>query len=250
MTAGSVAAGDPDRFAVTEKQDLVLLPGLLCHARLWAPQVEALCDIARPQVVDLTRDDSIAAMAERVLSEAPQRFALAGLSMGGYVALETMRRAPQRVTRLALIDTRATRDTAEETQRRRDLLALSERGQFRGVTKQLLPRLIHTDRLDDAALTGTVYAMAEAVGKAGFLRQQTAIMGRPDLRPVLPGVRVPSLVVVGRQDILTPPAMAMEIAAGIPNARLEVLEDCGHLATLERPAETDAALRRWLAQAP
>ncbi len=235
---------------MTERQDLVLLPGLLCDARLWAPQIEALSDIARPLVVDLTRDDSIAAMTERVLSEAPARFALAGLSMGGYVALETLRRAPERITHIALIDTRATQDTPEETQRRRDLLALSERGQFRGVTRQLLPRLIHTDRLEDADVTGTVYAMAEAVGKVGFLRQQTAIMGRPDLRPVLPGVRVPSLVVVGRQDILTPPAMALEIAAGIPDARLQVIEDCGHLATLERPVETNAALRRWLTQAP
>jgi pimeloyl-ACP methyl ester carboxylesterase len=225
---------------------LVLLPGLLSDARLWAPQIEGLDDIAACRVADLTRDESIADMAARVLEEVPGRFALAGLSMGGYVALELVRRAPGRVTRLALLDTRASRDTAEETRRRRDLLALAERGEFKGVTRQLLPRLIHTDRLEDEELTSTVFAMAEAVGKAGFLRQQTAIMGRDDLRPVLPRVRVPSLVIVGREDVLTPPSMAMELAAGIPDARLEVLEDCGHLATLERPAETTAALRRWV----
>ncbi len=229
-----------------EKTSLVLLPGLLCDARLWQPQIEGLADLAEPWVADLTRDDSVAAMAERVLAEAPARFALAGLSMGGYVALEVVRRAPDRVSRLALLDTRASPDAAEDSQRRRDLLALAGRGQFKGVTRQLLPRLIHAARLEDAALTETIYAMAEAVGKTGFVRQQTAIMGRPDQRPLLPRLRLPTLVLVGRQDLLTPPAMAMELAAGIAEARLEVLEDCGHLATLERPAETTAALRRWL----
>jgi pimeloyl-ACP methyl ester carboxylesterase len=231
---------------VVDKPTLALLPGLLCDARLWAPQIEALGDLVEPVALDLTRDDSIAAMAERALSELPERFAVAGLSMGGYVALEIVRRAPDRVERLALLDTRAGPDAPEDTQRRKDLLAMSERGQFKGVTRQLLPRLIHEDRLDDPALTETIYAMADAVGKDGFVRQQTAIMTRPDARPTLATVRVPTLVVVGRQDALTPPAMAMEMAAGIPNARLEVLEACGHLATLERPEETSAAMRRWL----
>jgi pimeloyl-ACP methyl ester carboxylesterase len=226
---------------------LALLPGLLCDARLWAPQVEGLSDIVEPTVVDLTRDDSVEAMAERALAELPERFAVAGLSMGGYVALQIAAKAPERVARLALLDTRATPDSPEDAQRRRALVDLSERGQFKGVTRQLLPRLIHEKRLEDAALTRTIYAMAEAVGQAGFVRQQTAIMNRPDMRPALPSLRVPTLVVVGREDALTPPPMAMELAAGIPNARLEVLEQCGHLATLERPDETTAAMRRWLA---
>ena len=231
---------------MNDRPVLALLPGLLCDARLWRPQIDGLSDLIDPRVADLTQDDSIAAMAERTLAGLPERFALAGLSMGGYVALEILRIAPARVTRLALLDSSAIADRPEDSQRRRDLLALADRGQFKGVTRQLLPRLIHRDRLEEEALTSVIYAMADAVGKAGFVRQQTAIMGRGDKRSLLPSIRVPTLVVVGRQDVLTPPALAMELAAGIPEARLEVLEDCGHLATLERPAETTAALRRWL----
>ena len=166
--------------------------------------------------------------------------------MGGYVALEILRAAPERVTRLALLATRATADTPEDRQRRSDLLALADRGQFKGVTRQLLPRLIHPERLEEEALTSVIFAMAESVGRAGFVRQQTAILDRADMRSLLPAIRCPTLVVVGRQDALTPPAMAMELAAGIPEARLEMLDSCGHLVTLERPAETNAALRRWL----
>ncbi|WP_119165777.1 alpha/beta fold hydrolase [Algihabitans albus] len=231
---------------MSDRPVLALLPGLLCDAALWRPQIEGLADFAEPRVADLTRDDSIAAMARRCLADLPERFALAGLSMGGYVALEMFRTAPERVTRLALLNTRATADTAEDRQRRGDLLALADRGQFKGVTRQLLPRLIHQDRLQDEALTSVIYAMAETVGRAGFIRQQRAIMRRDDMRPLLPTIRVPTLVAVGRQDALTPPAMAMELAAGIPDARLDVLEHCGHLTTLERPDETTAALRRWL----
>lgn len=231
---------------MTDRPTLALLPGLLCDARLWRPQIDGLSDLVQPQVADLTQDDSIAAMAERTLAGLPERFALAGLSMGGYVALEILRIAPERVIRLALLDTSAIADRPEDSQRRRDLLALAERGQFKGVTRQLLPRLIHRDRLEDETLTSVIYAMADTVGKAGFVRQQTAIMGRSDKRSLLPSIRTPTLVVVGRQDALTPPALAMELAAGIPEARLDVLEDCGHLATLERPDETTAALRRWL----
>lgn len=231
---------------MNDRPVLALLPGLLCDARLWRPQIDGLSDLIDPRVADLTQDDSITAMAERTLAGLPERFALAGLSMGGYVALEILRIAPARVTRLALLDSSAIADRPEDSQRRRDLLALADRGQFKGVTRQLLPRLIHRDRLEEEALTSVIYAMADAVGKAGFVRQQTAIMGRSDKRSLLPSIRVPTFVVVGRQDVLTPPALAMELAAGIPEARLEVLEDCGHLATLERPAETTAALRRWL----
>ncbi|WP_421709889.1 alpha/beta fold hydrolase [Algihabitans sp.] len=231
---------------MSEKPVLALLPGLLCDASLWRPQVGALADLVAPWVADLTRDDSIAAMAERCLDQLPPRFALAGLSMGGYVALEILRAAPERVTRLALLATRATADTPEDRQRRSDLLALADRGQFKGVTRQLLPRLIHPERLEEEALTSVIFAMAESVGRAGFVRQQTAILDRADMRSLLPAIRCPTLVVVGRQDALTPPAMAMELAAGIPEARLEMLDTCGHLVTLERPAETNAALRRWL----
>ncbi len=232
---------------MTDKVPLVLLPGLLCDAALWQPQVDALSDIADCRVADLTTQDSIEAMAESVLAAMPARFALAGLSMGGYVALEIMARAPERVTRLALLDTRAQADEAEESKRRRGLIELAEKGQFKGVTPRLLPLFIHEARLDDAALTGTVTRMAQHVGKEAFIRQQRAIMGRRDQMATLVKIHVPTLVLCGREDALTPLADHKAMAAGIAGARLTVVEDCGHLATLERPEEVNAALRRWLA---
>ncbi|MGF1629398.1 MAG: alpha/beta fold hydrolase [Kiloniellaceae bacterium] len=231
---------------MTAKIPLALLPGLLCDAALWQPQVAELADIADCRVADFTTQDSIAAMAESVLAAMPARFALAGLSMGGYVALEIMARAPERVSRLAVLDSRFQTDSPELTARRRGLNELAEKGEFKGITPRLLPLFIHPARLDDAALTGTIVAMAERVGKDAFISQQKAIMGRRDHSATLVTVRVPTLVLCGRQDALTPLADHRALAAGIADARLVVVEDCGHLSTIERPAEVNAALRRWL----
>jgi pimeloyl-ACP methyl ester carboxylesterase len=231
---------------VTDRQPLVLLPGLLCDPRLWAHQSEALSDIADVTVADMTRDDSMAGMARRALDAAPERFALAGLSMGGYVALEIMRQAPERVTRLALLDTGSRADTPEQTTRRRDLISLADRGEFKAVSPRLLPIFIHEGRLEDAALVADIAAMADAVGKEAFLRQQHAIMNRPDSRPELPGIACPTLVLCGRQDVLTPPELSEEMASLIPGADLVMVEACGHLSTMERPDEVNAAMRSWL----
>ena len=231
---------------MAEKIPLLLLPGLLCDRHLWRPQIEALADRVEPLVADLTRDDSFAAMARRVLGEAPPRFALAGLSMGGYVAQEIIRQAPERVLKLALLDTTARADRPEQTQRRRDLIALSERGRFRGVTAQLLPLLIHKDRLGDAALIKTVVEMADAVGADAFRRQETAIIERRDGRDDLARIGVPTLVLCGREDALTPPDLHEEMARLIPGAELEIIEHCGHLSTLERPDQVNGAMREWL----
>jgi pimeloyl-ACP methyl ester carboxylesterase len=231
---------------VSDRTFLLLLPGLLCDAALWAPQRTALADLAETAVADLTRHDSVAGMAGAALADAPDRFALAALSMGGYVALEIMRQAPERVTHLALLDTSARPDSAEASRRRRALIALSRTGRFKGVTPRLLPMLVHPDRLDDAPLTDVVMAMAERVGQVAFIRQQTAIMGRPDSRPGLPAIACPTLVLCGRDDALTPPALSEEMAAAIPAATLELIDSCGHLSTLERPETVNRALRRWL----
>ncbi|HEX4192968.1 MAG TPA: alpha/beta fold hydrolase, partial [Stellaceae bacterium] len=198
---------------------------------------------------DVTRDDSMTAMARRVLAEAPsERFGLAGLSMGGYVAQAILREAPERVERLALLDTSAMADTPEQSVRRRGLIDLAEKGDFKGVTPRLLPLFVHPDRLSDKALTDEVMAMTERVGKDAFLRQQRAIMGRPDNRPNLPKIDCPTLVICGRQDQMTPLDWNADIAALIPGARLEIIEDCGHLTTMERPWETSVALRQWLTE--
>ena len=231
---------------MSEKTPLILLPGLLCDAALWRHQAETLNDLAQTVVADLTEADSVPAMARSVLAGAPERFCLAGLSMGGYVAQEIMRQAPDRVLRLALIDTAAAADTPEQKARRRGLIDLTEKGEFRGVTDRLLPLLIHHERLADKSLTDIVKGMAERVGKEAFKRQQRAIMNRPDGRNDLSLIHCPTVVLCGRQDSLTPLAGQVEMAAAIPRAKLVVVEDCGHLAPLEQPAAVSAVLRYWL----
>jgi len=225
---------------------LVLLPGLLCDSALWAQQMRDLGDLAACVIPDLTRDDSIEAMAARVLVAAPPRFALAGLSMGGYVAFEILRQAPERVTRLALFSTGAAPDTPERAQARHRAIESLKLGRFVGVTSRLLPQLVHPSRI--ATPVGeAVTAMAKRVGGEAFVRQQQAILGRPDSRPVLATIKVPTLVAVGDADVLTPPAEAQAIHAGIAGARLHVLEACGHLPALETPDATSRLLRTWLA---
>ena len=229
-------------------QPLILVPGLLCDAALWAPQVDALGAVADVTVADTRADDSITGMAERLLAAAPERFSLCGLSMGGYVSFEVVRIAPERVSRLALLDTSAAADTPERTAARRELVALAGRGEdgFNQVVEHHLPSFIHPARLLNTALCDTIRASAHNVGAVTYARQQEAIIARRDQRPNLGAISCPTLVLCGRQDNLTPLALHEEIAAGIPNASLEVVEDCGHLSTLECPEDVNRALASWL----
>lgn len=226
---------------------LLLVPGLLCSTRLWEAQVDGLADIALPIVTQAQSEhDSLPAIATAILATAPHRFALAGLSFGGYVAMELLRQAPERVLGVALLDTSAKPDTPERIAARRDLIALAEKGRFLGVTDRLLPMLVHPDRLADAALVAAVKQMAADVGKDGFLRQQAAIMARPDSRPSLRRIGCPALLLCGREDLLTPPAEHEEMHGLIAGSRLVVLERCGHLSSMEAPEAVNAALRDWL----
>jgi pimeloyl-ACP methyl ester carboxylesterase len=237
-----------DRAALA-RTPLVLIPGLLCDRLVWAPQVAGLADLADAWVPDHTRHDSMAAIAGAILAEAPARqFALAGFSMGGFVAFEIMRQAPERVTRLAPLDTRATADTPDQAARRVALMARVEQGDFAGVADELLALHFHPERHGDARLTQIGRQMALNVGAAAFARQEPAIIGRPDSRPDLPGYRCATLVLCGREDGATPLSGHEEMARLIAGARLHVIEHCGHLSTLERPAETTAALREWLTE--
>jgi pimeloyl-ACP methyl ester carboxylesterase len=161
-------------------------------------------------------------------------------------SFEILRRAPERVLKLALLDTQARPDSPEALARRRDLIALAERGAFRAAIARLLPRLVHPDRRGDPVLVERITAMANRVGWDAFLRQQTAILHRPDSRPSLAAIVCPTLVLVGRQDLLTPVDVHQKIAAAIPNATLVVLPRCGHLSPLERPAMVNAQLAAWL----
>jgi pimeloyl-ACP methyl ester carboxylesterase len=227
---------------------LILLPGLLCDAALWRPQLEALSAYSNPWIPELTQDDSIEAMAARVLREAPsEHFAAAGLSMGGYVAIELVRQAHHRVSRLALLDTRARLDTPQETARRMELIRLAqiERG-FTPITNRMLPLLIHSERLQDESLIAIVRGMAERTGVEAYIRQQHAVMARPDAREALRGCQCPTLVLCGRQDLITPLEMSVEMLALLSDAQLTVIENCGHLSTLEKPREVNTALKGWL----
>jgi pimeloyl-ACP methyl ester carboxylesterase len=232
------------------KLALVLLPGLLLDARLWQAQIEGLGGRAAPWVADLTRDDTIAGMAHRVLADAPAgRIALCGLSMGGYVAMEIVRLAPERVARLALLDTQAIPETPEATERRLTQVRLAKGGKLALVVARLLPLELYGPQLEDSRLRELRKAMALSVGTDAFLRQIAAIMGRPDARGTLAAIACPTLVLCGEHDLLTPPARHEEMAAAIRGSTLVSVPACGHLSTLEKPLEVNRALSAWLSVA-
>ncbi len=225
---------------------IVLLPGLNCSARLYAEQIPSLWRFGPVTVANHTRDDTMAAIARHILDNAPSRFALAGLSMGGYIALEIVRQAASRVVKLALLDTGARDDPPEAQERRRKNIALAKSGRFNDVIEPQFPLYVHPRRANDAALKATYLAMCHDVGPEAYVRQQKAIMGRADSRPLLPTIRCPTLVLVGAQDEATPPVLSEEIAAGISGARLVKLPECGHLSTLEQPEAVTKELVAWM----
>ena len=231
---------------MAENLPILLVPGLNCSARLYALQLPALWRQGPVTIASHTHDDTMPAIARRILDAAPPRFALAGLSMGGYIALEIVRQAADRVARLALLDTGARADPPEAQELRKARIALAESGKFDEVNESTWPIAVHPDHLADAALKAEYIAMAHDVGPQAYVRQQKAIMARVDSRPLLPTIRCPALVLVGAQDALTPPHLADEMAAGIPGARLVKVADCGHISTLERPQAVSSVLEAWL----
>jgi pimeloyl-ACP methyl ester carboxylesterase len=188
----------------------------------------------------------MAEIARSILSSAPERFALIGLSMGGYVSFEIMRQAPERVAKLALLDTSARPDTPEQTANRRTQIGLAGTVPMSEISDALFPRLVHRSRWGDERLRDLFRQMAEETGAEGFIRQQTAIMSCPDSRPTLVDIRCPTVVLVGDGDELTPPELAVEMANGIAGARLVTVPECGHASALERPERVTAALMEWL----
>ncbi|MBW7973477.1 alpha/beta fold hydrolase [Bradyrhizobium sp. BR 10289] len=225
---------------------ILLVPGLASSARIYAPVIPALWRCGPVMVANHIRDDSMADIAARVLREAPPRFALAGHSMGGYIALEIMRQAPERVERLALINTQARPDTPEATARRRGLMERARRGELRAIREESFPELVHPSRRGDADILKLVHAQDEDVGVEGYLRQQAAIIARVDSRPTLATIKCPTLVLTGDQDNTIPNAFSKEMAEGIAGAKLVVLERCGHLPQPEQPEATARALVEWL----
>ncbi len=229
-----------------EDLPIVLVPGLTCTARLYRAQIEAIWPFGPVTVADHRRDADIKATAARILSNAPPRFALAGLSFGGYISFEMMRQAPERIAKLALLDTSARPDTAEQTATRKTWIAMAQRDRYGEIPNLSIPRYLHRDRQSDPEMTGIVRQMIEETGPEAFVRQLHAIMSRLDSRPLLPSICCPTLVLVGDGDLATPPELHQEIAAEIPGARLVIVPHCGHLSTMERPEAVNAALIEWL----
>ena len=228
-------------------EPLLLVPGLLCSTRLFAPQAARFGSTRTIVLACHSRSDRMEKIAADILADAPPRFALVGLSMGGYVAMAIQRAAPERVTRIAFLDTSARADPPERTADRRKLIEIARTEGVRKVQAMLMPRLIHPDRLGETSLVDSTLAMADDTGFDAFVRQQEAIIARPDSRPSLSAIRCPALVLVGEQDLQTPPDVAREIAQATPGAQLVIVPECGHLSTLERPQAVNDALAAWLA---
>jgi pimeloyl-ACP methyl ester carboxylesterase len=231
---------------VAEPLPIVLVPGLLTSPRLYAEQLPTLWQHGPVTIASTTHDNTIAALASRILAHAPPTFALAGLSMGGYVCFELARQAPDRIARLALLDTTARPDTPQLTRRRHTQIALARSGRLAEIADQQFPLLIHPARHGDPAVRELVRQMASETGAEGFIRQQQAIIGRADSRPGLGGIDCPTLVLVGDGDQLTPPELSAELADGIPGARLVVVAGSGHLTPLDQPEQVTKALVEWL----
>jgi pimeloyl-ACP methyl ester carboxylesterase len=229
---------------------LLLLPGLACDGDVWQDQVRVLSQITAVTVADYGASDSLAKMAQVALLGAPDRFAVAGHSMGGRAAFEIVRSAPERVVGLALLDT-AHRPFPggeagdREIAARSALLHVARTRGMRAMAESWIENIIHPDRVDDKALTAAIVDMMGRKTPEIFGAQIKALLARPDATPVLATVKCPTLVLCGRQDLWSPLAGHREIAAAIPNSQLAIIEDCGHMAPMERPAEVTAALSRW-----
>ena len=229
---------------------LVLVPGHMCDAAMWTHQAETLGDIAEVTIADVTQGESVGEVAASILDQAPPRFALAGLSLGGYVCFELMRQAAKRISQLALLDTTARADPPEIVARRHRFIGMAREGRLDEVMAAYLPLFVHPRRLEDEPFKATLSAMSARVGEAAFYNQQAVMLSRPDSRPDLGDIRCPTLILCGRQDALTPVDMHREMASLIRGAKLVIIEDSGHLTTMEQPHATTAVLRYWLQERP
>ena len=215
---------------VRPRTPLMLLPAMGCDGQLWARQIVDLAGLAEVDFGDLSQDVTLAAMAARVLAAAPPRFAVAGVSLGGYVAMEMVRQAPERIERIALFGTRGSMDIRPRTVAGQGLLATAP----------------HADPRLSAIVSGPAQAMADRVGQMVFERQQRALLERPDMSEAIAAIQVPTLVAVGDRDRICTPDDARALAARIPGAQFHLLRACGHLAPMERPGEVTSVLRQWL----
>jgi pimeloyl-ACP methyl ester carboxylesterase len=230
----------------TRQAPVVLLPGLLCDDFIWQRQVSGLPQADVIAIQGYGRCNTFGAMAEHVLAQAPARFALAGHSMGGRVALEVIRQAPERVVKLALLDTGVHPVRPGERDKRMALVRLGRERGIEALVDAWLPPMVHPARRDDASLMEPLRSMCIRAGLEQFENQVAALLSRPDATPQLARITCPTLVAVGRQDEWSPPEQHEEIAAALPDAHLVIFEDTGHMSTVESPDQVTAALGAWL----
>lgn len=228
-----------------KEETLVLIPGTLCDGTLFAHQVAGLSDLADCRVADSSGAGELGAAAETVLAGVTGRFSLLGLSYGGIISFEILRRAPERVIRLILLNTnfRQPSDSTRANQER--WVGMACLGRFEEVPGMLTDLMLHPDHARDPAMRAAVRDMARSVGPEGFVRQVRAQLGRPDSTADLPGITCPTLLIAGQEDRVCPVALHEEMAALIPKSKLEVIEGCGHLSTLEQPERVTRCIRSW-----
>ncbi len=230
---------------MSERKVLILIPGSLNDARVWEAQIAGLSAHADIRIADITSQESTASMAAAVLAGAPQRFALAGFSLGGYVALEVLRIAAPRITGLALISSSARPEHPDAVPGREKMIALAQRD-FPRMLGGMRPFMLAAANTGNADLNTRLDEMMVAVGPATFVRQSRAVIGRADSRDLLAGISCPTLIACGREDRVTPPALSEEMAAAIPNARLELVDNAAHMLPMETPDSLTHLMRRWL----
>jgi pimeloyl-ACP methyl ester carboxylesterase len=227
---------------------IVLVPGLNCTAECYAGQVPSLWQFGSVLIPDHKRGSTMTEIAAAILRDAPPTFALAGFSLGGYIVFEMLRQAPERVTRLALIDTMARLDSPDRLLKRHDAIRLAQAGKLRQLVTANYPDSVHPDHADHPAIRDISIRMALANGPEVYVRQQQAIIGRPDSTPVLPTIRVPTTIIVGEADTITPFADAHAMADAIPDSSLVTIAGAGHMSPTEQPAAVAAALVGWLSR--
>ena len=227
------------------------MPGLICDQSVWQQQIDALSDIAPCTCADYGSLDSLTAMAVSVLRSAPERFSLAGHSMGGRVALQIYRLAPDRVLRIALFNTGylampSGEAGEQETRNRSELVALAESQGMPAMIRKWLPPMIDSRRINDTVLTDAIIEMMSRKTPAIFAAQVRALLARPDASAILEQIHCPALLLTGREDAWSPPAQHEAMAAKVRGSKLVIIPDCGHMSMMERPAEVSAAMRDWL----
>ena len=225
---------------------IVLIPGVNGTAETFGPQIVSLWPFGPITIASTLEGDTIAEMAAAILRDAPPRFALVGFSMGGYIAFEIMRQAPERVLKLALIDTSARPDTPEQTRARRIGIERMGKEDPEKLRRETEARILHPSHVGDGKIHAIGMHAAEQIGNEAARRHQEACITRIDSRPTLKTITVPTVVIVGAEDLTTPPELAFEMADAIPGARLVVVAECGHLSLLEQPRAVIRALKAWL----